>query len=195
MYSQNDEEQYILEHFAYCNAGRFYDIGAWTGIKFSNTRALLERGWSGVLVEPSPTAFVGLMENTKQYSERVTLVNAAITAKPELLKFYDAAGDAVGTLSEAHHDLWQPHMATMRELYIWTLPAAALFQKFGPAEFINLDVEGINWEIFACLPFQSERLRMICVEQETQGECMLQLAAHHGFRCIHKTAENLLLAR
>lgn len=195
MYSQNDEEKYILEYFADAPVGRFYDIGAWTGLKFSNTRALLERGWSGVLVEPSPSAFVGLMANCREFGDRATLVNAAITPDARVMKFYDAAGDAVGTLSEKHHDVWQPHMSPMQEIYLWTLPAGALFGRFGPAEFINLDVEGTNRDLFETLPLASQQLKLICVEYERFGEFMEQTAKEHGFRLLHKTAENLILAR
>src|ERR1022692_1173497 len=41
--------------------GTFLDIGAWHPTIFSNTRALIERGWSGVIIEPSPGPFINLM--------------------------------------------------------------------------------------------------------------------------------------
>lgn len=56
MHSQNNEEQIILDYFKDFT-GKFIDIGANDGVTFSNTRALAERGWKGVLVEPSPKAF------------------------------------------------------------------------------------------------------------------------------------------
>ena len=54
LYSQNNEQTYILEAFAEKSDGRFLDIGAYDAKLLSNTRALYERGWSGVMVEPSP---------------------------------------------------------------------------------------------------------------------------------------------
>lgn len=56
MHSQNNEEQIILDYFN-GQTGTFIDIGANDGMTFSNTRGLAERGWKGVLVEPSPKAF------------------------------------------------------------------------------------------------------------------------------------------
>src|SRR5687767_5636594 len=57
MYSQNLEEQYILEHFKDRTKGTFCSIGENDGVTFSNVRALALKGWSGVMVEPSPKAF------------------------------------------------------------------------------------------------------------------------------------------
>ena len=56
-YSQYGEDRAIVELFG-DHVGRFLDIGAWHPTVFSNTRALFERGWSGVMVEPSPCPFL-----------------------------------------------------------------------------------------------------------------------------------------
>jgi hypothetical protein len=48
-YSQNKEEEVILNYFN-GHVGTFVDLGANDGITFSNTRALAERGWKGVLI-------------------------------------------------------------------------------------------------------------------------------------------------
>src|ERR1700675_5033925 len=38
------------------------EFGAWDGIHFSNTRALVERGWRGVFVEADPERFEELRD-------------------------------------------------------------------------------------------------------------------------------------
>jgi hypothetical protein len=65
-YSQHKgEEEAILQLFHdgkdAQQAGKALDIGAWSPTTFSNTRALYERGWELVLVEPSPGPFLLLM--------------------------------------------------------------------------------------------------------------------------------------
>jgi hypothetical protein len=109
--------------------------------------------------------------------------------------FYDADGDAVGTLDIAHRDLWQPHLSPMRPLYVNTLAADLLFSAFGQAEFINLDVEGINLELFKCLPLAWPDLRVVCVEYDKSEVEIVAIAATHGYMPIYKSAENLVLAR
>ncbi len=55
MYSQNEEEKYILEYFG-DKVGTFADIGCNDCQTLSNTRALYELGWKGILVDASPQA-------------------------------------------------------------------------------------------------------------------------------------------
>ena len=193
MYSQHDEEKVILEVLGAGEPGVLYDIGAWEGLQFSNSRALLEKGWSGVMVEPSPSAFVGLMKNTEVFGDRVKLVNVALAENAMVRKFYDAGGDAVGTLSEAHRALWDK--VPMRPIYVNTLQVVDLFSVFGPGQYINLDVEGLNWELFQLLPLSWPDFRLICVEHEGKIEQMHRHAGNFGFRKLHQTVENLILVR
>ena len=62
-YSQYGEDQIIAAEFLRQeSAHRFFlDIGAWHPTIFSNTRLLIEQGWSGVIIEPSPGPFMNLM--------------------------------------------------------------------------------------------------------------------------------------
>ena len=61
MSSQYNEEEIILKELGESAAGSFLDIGAWHPTIFSNTRCLIERGWHGVIVEPSPGPFMNLL--------------------------------------------------------------------------------------------------------------------------------------
>jgi len=69
-YSQYGEQDHILKAVVDCwiagvdpfpSHGTFLDIGSWHPTIFSNTRALIELGWSGVIIEPSPGPFINLM--------------------------------------------------------------------------------------------------------------------------------------
>lgn len=195
MYSQNDEEKFILEHFAGQPVGRFYDIGAWNGVKFSNTLALLEQGWSGVSVEPEYESFRALVANLEPHAARLDLVNAAVALQPGLVPFWSSNGDAVSTLDADHRDKWADAIGGMRKYFIQTLTLETLFDTFGQAEFISLDVEGTNLGLFRELPFHWPRLKMIVVEHDSHTDLMTVLAARHGFRNIHVTSENLILLR
>lgn len=195
MYSQNDEEKYILDYFGN-TIGRFYDIGAWSGVRLSNTYELLRRGWSGTSVEPEYQAFAALMTNLKEYAAKVNFVNAAIAMEPRLMEFWSSRGDAVSTFDAAHRDKWNAAVGGMDLYWIRPITPAELFTTFGEAEFISLDVEGTNWSIFQQIPFAEwSALRMVCVEHDGHADEMLAYAAPYGFREITRNAENLIIAR
>lgn len=103
MYSQNKEEEYILNHFGNY-IGTFASIGENDGQTLSNTRGLALRGWTGFCVEPSPQAFIRL-KNLYE-GKKVYCYNFAIGTHNGRMKFFESgnhlnSGD-VGLLSTSN---------------------------------------------------------------------------------------------
>lgn len=197
-YSQNNEEEVILSiaERAGLKGGRFLDIGAYDGKTFSNTLKLAEMGWSGVCVEPSPAAFTGLLKIHKNNPE-VILVNSAISTDGGWLDFYDSNGDAVSSSVPSHVSKWRMGGVNFTRFLLKSISVEELFTKFGHAyDFINLDVEGLNWELFQALPWQQlTQMRAICVEHDGHSNDMINFAAPYNFIKESINAENLILAK
>ena len=203
VYSQNDEDVFIVKFFGESPSKRFLDIGAHDGQSFSNTRWLVEKGWRGTLVEPSPMAFVRLMERYRGTPE-MNLVNVAIANEDGLTLFYDSLGDCLSTCSAGHQKLWASKGSAFQSIYVNTCTIAKLLAKFpGPYDFVNLDVEGANLDIFKSLPLAEMSTRLIAVEYydpvdgkqvSVMGE-MVHVAAAKGYEQVHVTGENILFAR
>lgn len=64
-YSQNGDDGIIERIFSVISdrPGLCCEFGAWDGIHLSNTRALVLRGWSGVMIEADPAKFRELEAN------------------------------------------------------------------------------------------------------------------------------------
>lgn len=199
-YSQNNEEAVIVAEFERLGIinGRFLEIGAWDGKGFSNTFRLGELGWSGVLVEPSPSVFPSLIKN-HEGNEKMTLVNAAVSAgPPKLVEWFDSGGDAISTTNEAHKLKWERGWNTkFSKFWVYTMPMATLFDQFGfDFEFINIDVESTNLEMFRALPWPAlKKTQVICVEHDNNHNVMAQVAAANGFGVLHANGENLIFSR
>lgn len=198
MYSQNNEEAIILEALNGGEpAGRLLDIGAYDGKTFSNTLRLFELGWSGVCIEPSPSVFLGCMALHAD-NPKVELINAAITVEGGLSDFYDSGGDAVSSISEDHKVRWEAGSQVRFKKYtINTMSIAQLFTRVGyNFEFINLDVESLNLELFRALPFDlMPTLRVLCVEHDGHAQEMMQRMNALGFRLVGQNGENLIFTR
>jgi|SRR6185369_771368 len=200
-YSQGDEEAVIcrLLEQTPLTERHFLDIGAHDGVTFSNTRALSDRGWTGVLVEPSSRPFVGLMEH---YNHRPgILVNVAVVpnnfAGSRLVRWHDSRGDMISTMVESHRAKWasdgKDHYQS--DIFVPVTTTAALLEKFpGPYTFINLDVEGLNWEVFCDLPLRELGAKVVCVEYQDKKAQILLRADRQGYYCAHSTTENVILA-
>lgn len=80
-YAQNEEDLQLIEFFNQQNEEslfkRVLDIGAGDGLHFSNSRKLINNGWSGVLVEASPVLFPKLLQLYEQRPD-VHLLNGLL---------------------------------------------------------------------------------------------------------------------
>jgi FkbM family methyltransferase len=209
-YSQNDEEDVISRLLGSGSSRKFLDIGAHDGVTFSNTRRLADEGWGATLVEPSPSAFIALMKNYEGRAN-INLVHAAVveSGPQRLLKFYDSRGDMISTLDEKHRGMWggRPgHVQALgaaarpivgfQPIYVAALSVADLIAQFpGPYDFLNLDVEGTNFELFRALPLRSVGVSVACVEYQDKKKEITQLAVGQGYEVAHTTSENLILRR
>lgn len=199
-YSQNNEQAVIVDEFKRLGVekGRLLEIGAYDPCAFSNSRALIEQGWMAVLVEPSPKPFSTLLAAYGN-NEKIALVNAAISpAHAKLVEWFDSGGDAISTTNPAHKAKWEAGWKVkFTSFWVFTMPMSALFDQFGfDFEFINIDVESTNLELFRALPWAAlKQTKIICVEHDAHQHEMSQLAAQHGFHPLAMNGENLILTR
>jgi len=200
MYSQYEEERWILDHFGKVQGTAFLDIGAYDGKTFSNTLALVELGWGGLCVEPAPGAAKALAELHRE-NQLVDVLNVAVGTSKQLVKFYDSGGDAVSTTNEAHRALWAERgNVPFSPLYVQQYTVLNIFEIFGwQWDFINVDVEGTNKEVFQSLPLNKLiYTSALCVEWagDMQNKCgMMSYAEGYGFTLVQENAENLFFVR
>jgi len=198
-YSQSDEEARILEFFG-DRTGRFLDVGAFDGKTFSNTYRLAEKGWSGVLVEPNPTSFVEMLknyhDNPKVKSENMMFVNAAVAPARGFAEFY-MTDDAISTLDAKHRDMWHNrHDVPYRTGHVYVVTMSDLLSTFsGFYDFINIDVEGGNWELAKTIDFGATGASLLCIEHESKIEQIENYCSQWGFERVHVTDENIILGR
>lgn len=191
-YSQNNEQDTILAAVAHVGAGRFLDIGAWSPTDFSNTRALYESGWSGVMVEPSPAPFITLL---RAYGNdaRVTLVNAAVSLERGFRKFH-FTDDALSTDQAANYEKWKHAGGFYGSGLTFAITIEDLLQ-YGPYDFVSIDTEGTSAALFEALLRTEARPACICVEHDHRQRQICEIGGQHGYRKILETSENLVLAR
>jgi FkbM family methyltransferase len=199
MYSQNDEEKFVCEYFQ-GRTGRFLDIGAYDGVKLSNTRKLLELGWSGVLVEPGAANFVALMQNCREFSDCTILIQAAVSDFPKLGRLWiDEYPDRnwSTTVSRSLMESGSVMKPSPMNVIVPCIEMADLME-FGPYDFVSLDAEWQDWTIVTTAPAALWRkFELICVEayKDFDRQNMLELFTGYGFSLVHSTTENIIVKR
>lgn len=189
MYSQRSEEHFILEICKDIHWGRFLDIGAFNAMTFSNTRALFELGWGGILVEPSPVPVKNLAIDYAGV-ERVEIIEGAITVEGGPLRLA-VTDDAVSMSpsSERFKD-WQDH-GHYGIITVCSLSMREFFARWGgDFQMVSIDTEGSSVDLFAEMIACGPRPRCVVVEHDSRFVELSQHADKGNYRMVHENGEN-----
>lgn len=193
MYSQNNEEEIMLNYFG-DYIGTFLDLGSYTGVELSNVRALAEKGWTGVMVEASPTVFKKLQENYDGFD--VQMYNCAIGDKTGIFEFHDNH-HAVGTLYKTETQRWKGK----QDFNKINVPCVEINDflndlKIPTYDFISCDIEGEDLNVISRIDLKKYGVKLICVEFNGKDKNKFDsIIIPQGFNLISKNSENLIYAR
>lgn len=204
MYSQNKEEEAILNYFGDFK-GAFLDIGANDGQTLSNTRALAELGWCGTLVEPSPMAFAKLKklyEPTKKKCHY--LYDLALGTHNGSAILHDSgallnSGDTslVSTLIEEEKKRFKSVLTynpVEVKVFRWkTFLNRLTIKKY---DLVSIDCEGLDLAILEQMNLEELGVKCLCIEWNSNTvlkEAFDKIMV--GYRVIYTSAENLIYAK
>lgn len=196
MYAQYGEESIILDFFGQDSKGKVVDVGAADGIRYSNSRYLInDLGWSGVLVEPHPTYFDKIKELYKD-ADAVTTINAAVYSEEGEMPFYVYGRDEhaqVSTLSKdfkekvakVHGDKFEEHPTIVNVIKLSTI-----LQDVGKVDFLSIDCEGVDMEVIKSNDWDLYRPSLVCVEHSMPKEELHGYMNSVGYRFLQATVGN-----
>jgi FkbM family methyltransferase len=179
------EERLKAEFFG-SSRGFFVDVGANDPHVGSQSFALEQAGWRGILIEPQPDLAAKLQRH------RAARVFAAACSSPgnagKTMPLYLA-----GMLSSLDHGLavtgTRPHGTIdvpVRTLDDMLTEAAAPT----PIDFLSIDIEGHEIEAFAGFDFARWRPRLILMEDHITSLAKHRLLLRSGYRLIRRTGLN-----
>jgi len=142
------------------------DIGAHDGISGSNSRALLEQGWRGLLVEPLPAIFTNLLDNSRSL-HNVTCVQAACSDRDGTASIYIGKDGGAGQMSSLSRDPEILPNLSKQSVDVPTITLSTLFAKHAiPKDFgvLLIDTEGWDLTVLRGLENAASRPRIIATE-------------------------------
>src|SRR6185369_9561088 len=135
---------------AECQSKKLIEIGAWDPVIFSNSRALIEAGWSALLIEPSPGPLKNLIREYGSH-ECVQILGAAVTVEGGYLEL-EVTDDAVSMPSGERIEEWRPTGGFYGRLIVPAVSVMDLFLRNGAGvEFVSIDTEGSSVDVFAAM--------------------------------------------
>ncbi len=195
-YSQFGEDK-IIARLLGDNKARLLDIGAWHPKTFSNSRALIERGWSAVLIEFSPAPVRALVQEYGAREDVIVLQAAMALDGHGSFQKFDISDDGLSTADAAVRRKWDKDGGYFGRLWVPLLTFERLFFQFGGGfEFVSIDTEGTSVDLaMQLLGKHQQRPKVLCVEHDDRI-LELQMAAQGvGYRIAYANGTNVILAR
>ena len=172
-HGQGGEDGYAVRNFFRgIKHGTYLEMGAFNGIKFSNTLHLHEAlGWHGVLIEANPLSYLELVKNRRDD----ICINAAVCAQPLTVHMVESGGATAGIyefMPATFLKTWYDGIDVSTLPTVRCLPLMAMLAKLGVnhIDFWSLDVEGGELEVLRTVDFNILRVGVLVVEADGHNE-------------------------
>lgn len=191
-HSQSGQDRYVFESFFRNRRdGVFVEIGAYDGEKFSNTKFFEDTlGWSGLLVEPLPSAFERLKK-----SRRAACVRCAVSdyeGEGEFLDVDVAVDDKM--LSGLVQNYDERHLARIARVKkdgrtiktpVRTLGALLHEHAITKVDYCSIDTEGSELKILEAFDFSRFDVKVFSVENNYKDPRIGELLEKRGYDLAH----------
>ena len=208
-YAQNKEDVAVMQYFGKDFKGLVLDIGANDGITLSNSRLLIESGWNGVLVEPSPKAYAKLLENKPKTNSQVIALNYAIgTEEKDAILFESnehlSKNDValLSSVNESETMRWKNQKFTKVEVEMITFEMLLdlIYDWFeNDIDFISIDAEGLDLDILKQINLTDLNVKCLCIEHNSNKQVraeIIEYCLQHGLNNILlENSENIILVK
>ena len=187
-YSQFGQDRFLDERvFRGRRGGVFVEAGAYDGVAGSNTAFLeRQRGWTGLLIEPSPGLAAACREARTSPCLEVALATGAGTAPfIEVREGYRMMSGLQSTYDRrllAKVRANPAHREQVIEVPTRRLDEVLGEARLGPVDLVCLDLEGAELAVLEDFPFDAWPVPVWCVENNLRSRALPLLFAAHGYR-------------
>lgn len=201
-YAQNKEDLFITEYFG-DTIGTLLSIGENDGLTLSNTRALLEKGWSGHLVEPS-----GVFYDLKRLylgNQNIYCYNVAVGEQQGIVDFYESGAHVpngtdkalVSTLDFNETQRWAATGVKFNKIQVNVVPFNFLWEMtdFAKFDFISIDAEGFDLTILRQIDLSAVGCRCLIIEHNSDESLktdFCEYCENFGLSPVLVNAENII---
>lgn len=193
-YSQHGDDMFIANifHLLGYNRPSYLDIGAHHPYDISNTALLYARGCRGVNVDPSKTVY-NMFCRERPLDKNICLGVGLTSGTFPFYMYADGHGRNTFCKEEAEHD----KIRAVERLSVVTLSqiiALCPGQKF--PDFLNMDIEGFDYDVLSTADFNESAPDVVCVEVRKHETLKFKnMMADKGYTLYVRCAENLIFVR
>ena len=172
-YSQWGEDKEINNFFREKEKGKFLDIGCFHPYMYNNTYLLYLKGWSGYNIDMNPVS-IDLFNIAR--SRDVNICSAISETNNNVNAFFDDPFSPLNTIDRDFYELSKDRAFVKSKEKIIKASDFKTISKQIDAEidFLNIDVEGMDFEVLKQIDLKDLNIKLIAVEthltDDTKGK-------------------------
>lgn len=189
-FSQAGQDGFLDERiFKGRRGGVFVEIGGYDGVTGSNCLFFeMMRGWSGLLIEPSPTFFA-----QAQAFRRATCLQVAVAGEAgeaEFMEVQEGYSQMSGLTSSYDEKLRETveanpnHKGALIRVKTMTVPQILDQHFLKEIDYISLDVEGGEMAVLSTFPFDKYDVHAWTIENNTGRPEIPKLMREKGYKLV-----------
>jgi FkbM family methyltransferase len=182
-FSENGEDLVVLDILTRISCedrGVYVDAGAFNPVLMSNTHLLYLNGWRGVNIDASPLNIKAF----EQFRQGDSNICCALSSMPAELLFLEYSGGTGSRLVPLDKDGEKSLCGdtVIKSTRVRARPLSEVLQcvlgdNLG-IDFLNVDCEGLDWEVLSGLDFSKFRPKVVCVETAWEASGRSQRFSH-----------------
>ncbi|HEV2263719.1 MAG TPA: FkbM family methyltransferase [Stellaceae bacterium] len=191
-FSQHGQDRFVYESFFKdrTEPGVFVDIGAYNGILYSNTLLFERLGWTGLCVEPLPSAFEKLKANRS-----AICVNCAVSDRAGRAPFIEVEmpgpyelmySGLKANFDEHHARLIREHGQNHKAYDVEVRPLRDLLMEHAiqRVDYLSIDTEGSEWRILRDFDLAAFEVKLISAENNARDDKLQKHLAQRGYQLV-----------
>tara|TARA_B100000989_G_scaffold115838_1_gene85279 strand:+ start:978 stop:1709 length:732 start_codon:yes stop_codon:yes gene_type:complete len=198
--TQFNEEKYLQSFFKINYKGKFVDLGCFHPTRHNNTFHFYKKNWIGINVDLNPIT----IELFNFFRTKDININCAISDKKGYKKLYFVNDfSPLNTLDYNHLKFLKKNFSLTKkdfnEKRIKTENVNNILKKykFNRVDFLNIDLEGFEYEVIKSINFKKFKINLICIEilnhnklSKNKSKKIIQILKKNDFKYLKKIGVN-----
>ena len=198
--TQFNEDKYLQSFFERNYVGSFVDLGCFHPTRHNNTFHFYKKNWKGINVDLNPTT----IELFNFFRSKDININCAISDKKGYKKLYFVDKfSPLNTLDYNHLKFLKNNFLLtkkdFKEKKIKTEKINNILNKykFNRIDFLNIDLEGLEYEVIKSINFRKFKINLICIEilnhnkfSKIKSKKIQQILKKNNFKYLKKIGVN-----
>ena len=198
--SQFNEDIYLNSFFKKDYIGKFVDLGCFHPTRDNNTFRFYKKNWRGINVDLNPIT----IELFNFFRSKDININCAISDKKALKKMYFIDDlSPLNTLDLNHLNFLKKNFLfkniDFKERKIKTENINTILKKykFNRVDFLNIDLEGLEYDVIKSINFKKFEIKLICIEildhnkiSKNKSKKIHQILKKNNFKYLKKIGVN-----